>query len=97
MIFVCGLPAWVLVRAWFKWAEARKDNDLGQLMQDVANLRKDLKGSKSDTGEKVQGGDRDDCRRARRRRYCFTSIGRIDLPDVSYERGGEETVLLYGL
>lgn len=44
LIFVCGLPAWVFVRAWFKWAEARRDKDLGQLMRDVADLQKDLKG-----------------------------------------------------
>ncbi|VVO85823.1 hypothetical protein PS903_02010 [Pseudomonas fluorescens] len=43
LVFVCGLPAWVFVRAWFKWAEARRDKDLGQLIQDMANLRKDLK------------------------------------------------------
>ena len=43
LIFVCGLPAWVLVRAWFKWAEARKDKDLVELLDDMAELRKGLK------------------------------------------------------
>ena len=43
VVFVCGLPAWVLVRAWFKWTETRRDKDLGQLIQDMAELRKDLR------------------------------------------------------
>ncbi|MNR33786.1 hypothetical protein D3C85_1514890 [compost metagenome] len=43
VVFLCGLPAWVLVRAWFKWTETRRDKDLGQLIQDVAELRKDLR------------------------------------------------------
>jgi Cu/Ag efflux pump CusA len=40
IIFVCGLPAWVLVRAWFKWAEKRRDNDLAEIVGDLAELRK---------------------------------------------------------
>ncbi len=40
IIFVCGLPAWVLVRAWFKWAEKRRDKDLAELATDLADLRK---------------------------------------------------------
>lgn len=40
IIFVCGLPAWVLVRAWFKWAEKRRDNDLTEIVGDLAELRK---------------------------------------------------------
>lgn len=40
IIFVCGLPAWVLVRAWFKWAEKRRDKDLAELATDLAELRK---------------------------------------------------------
>lgn len=40
IIFVCGLPAWVLVRAWFKWAEKRRDKDLAELATDIAELRK---------------------------------------------------------
>jgi membrane-associated PAP2 superfamily phosphatase len=43
VIFVCGLPAWVLVRAGFRWAEKRRDQDLGELAQDLAELRRDLK------------------------------------------------------
>jgi hypothetical protein len=40
IIFVCGLPAWVLVRAWFKWAEKRRDKDLAEIVGDLAELRK---------------------------------------------------------
>lgn len=40
IIFVCGLPAWVLVRAWFKWAEKRRDKDLAELATDLDELRK---------------------------------------------------------
>lgn len=43
VVFLSGLPAWVLVRAWFKWTENRRDKDLGQLIQDMAELRKDLR------------------------------------------------------
>ncbi|MBV4459187.1 hypothetical protein KVG96_14600 [Pseudomonas sp. COR58] len=44
VIFVCGLPAWVLVRAWFKWAENRKDKDLAQLATDLQDLKKTVTG-----------------------------------------------------
>lgn len=40
LIFVCGLPAWVLVRAWFKWAEKRRDKDLAEIATDLSELRK---------------------------------------------------------
>lgn len=42
VIFVCGLPDWVLVRAWFRWAEKRRDQDLGELAQGLAAIRRDL-------------------------------------------------------
>ncbi len=45
LIFVCGLPAWVLVRAWFKWAEKRRDKDLGEIAQDLAEIRRNLNGA----------------------------------------------------
>jgi Cu/Ag efflux pump CusA len=45
IIFVCGLPAWVLVRAWFKWAEKRRDNDLTEIVNDLAELRKAVTGA----------------------------------------------------
>ena len=35
LIFVCGLPAWVLVRAWFKWAKTRRDKDLAELRRNL--------------------------------------------------------------
>lgn len=44
IIFVCGLPAWVLVRAWFKWAEKRRDKDLAEIVGDLAELRKAVTG-----------------------------------------------------
>jgi hypothetical protein len=45
IIFVCGLPAWVLVRAWFKWAEKRRDKDLAEMASDLAELRKAVTGA----------------------------------------------------
>lgn len=45
IIFVCGLPAWVLVRAWFKWAEKRRDKDLTEIVNDLAELRKAVSGA----------------------------------------------------
>lgn len=35
VIFACGLPGWVIVRAGFAWADKRKDKDLGELYQDI--------------------------------------------------------------
>jgi hypothetical protein len=35
IIFACGLPGWVLVRAGFAWAAKRKDKDLAQLIADA--------------------------------------------------------------
>lgn len=35
IIFACGLPGWVIVRAGFAWADKRKHKDLGELYQDV--------------------------------------------------------------
>jgi len=55
VIFVCGLPAWVLVRAWFRWAEKRRDQDLGELAQGLAELRRDLKFPASKRSEQEQG------------------------------------------
>lgn len=42
LIFVCGLPAWVLVRAWFAWSEARKGVALPELVRELKGLRDDL-------------------------------------------------------
>ncbi|WP_371364902.1 hypothetical protein ACA097_17750 [Pseudomonas sp. QL9] len=33
-IFVCGLPAWVSVHAWFAWSEARKGVGLPELSKE---------------------------------------------------------------
>lgn len=35
VIFVCGLPAWVMVRAWFVYAEASKGRSLLELIRDI--------------------------------------------------------------
>lgn len=40
---VCGLPAWVIVRASFAWAEKRKAKDLQELIKDAAQAVKDVK------------------------------------------------------
>lgn len=42
IIFACGLPGWVIVRAAFAWAEKRKGKDLGELARDAANTVRDL-------------------------------------------------------
>ena len=35
VIFVCGLPAWVVVRGWFAYTEARKGRSLLELIREV--------------------------------------------------------------
>lgn len=40
VVFVCGLPAWGLVRAWFKFLDKRKDADLAEIVADVRNIGK---------------------------------------------------------
>lgn len=40
IIFACGLPGWVLVRAWFAWADKRKAHDLGELVRDAREVMK---------------------------------------------------------
>lgn len=34
LIFACSLPAWVIVRAWFNWAEARKNVPLPEMVKE---------------------------------------------------------------
>lgn len=38
VVFTCGLPAWGLVRALFKYLEKRKDADLAELVRDVKEV-----------------------------------------------------------
>jgi hypothetical protein len=38
LAFACGLPAWALVRALFKWIEKRRDADLLELAQEVKKV-----------------------------------------------------------
>ncbi len=40
LIFACGLPGWVLVRAGFAWIEKRKGKDLAELVHDVREAAK---------------------------------------------------------
>src|SRR5690606_31066506 len=35
VVFVCGLPAWVLVRALFAWSEAKKDRQITEIVDAV--------------------------------------------------------------
>lgn len=49
LCFVCGLPAWLLVRAAFAWFEKRRDMDLGQLGREAAeDVRAVIGGSNGD-------------------------------------------------
>lgn len=40
---LCGLPAWVLVRAFYAWTEKRRNKDLQELAKDVAAAIKEAK------------------------------------------------------
>jgi hypothetical protein len=40
LIFVCGLPAWVLVRAWFAWSEAKKDRQIDEIVDAVLDAKR---------------------------------------------------------
>jgi len=41
--FVCGLPAWLIVRALFAWMEKQKGKDIAELAKEVAKEVKDIK------------------------------------------------------
>lgn len=41
--FICGLPAWVIVRALFAWMAKQKDKDLAELAKAVAKEVRDIK------------------------------------------------------
>lgn len=38
---VCGLPAWVAVRAFFAWSERNRDRDLVELVRQIKSVFKD--------------------------------------------------------
>tara|TARA_R100001143_G_scaffold63390_1_gene70151 strand:+ start:1124 stop:1531 length:408 start_codon:yes stop_codon:yes gene_type:complete len=40
LIFVCGLPAWVVVRAWFAWSEAKKDRHIDEIVDAVLDAKR---------------------------------------------------------
>ena len=40
LVFVAGLPAWVLVRAWFAWSEAKKDRQIVEIVDAVLDAKR---------------------------------------------------------
>ena len=42
VVFTCGLPAWALVRALFKYLDKRKDADLLELAQEARKTAKEM-------------------------------------------------------
>ena len=40
VVFVCGLPARVLVRALFAWSEAKKDRQITEIVDAVLDAKK---------------------------------------------------------
>jgi hypothetical protein len=46
--FVCGLPAWVVVRALFHWMEKQKDKDIAELAKEVAKQVNEIKQAKGE-------------------------------------------------
>lgn len=40
VVFVCGLPAWVLVRALFAWSESKKDRQITEIVDAVLDAKK---------------------------------------------------------
>lgn len=38
VVFACGLPAWALVRALFRYLDKNKDADLAEMVQDVKKV-----------------------------------------------------------
>lgn len=38
VVFACGLPAWAIVRALFKFIEKRRDADLAEIVRDVKEV-----------------------------------------------------------
>jgi hypothetical protein len=41
--FVCGLPAWLIVRALFAWMDKQKSKDIAELAKEVAKQVKEIK------------------------------------------------------
>lgn len=44
LIFACGLPGWVIVRAAFAWIDRRRGRDLAELASDAAHTVRDVIG-----------------------------------------------------
>lgn len=45
IMFICGLPGWLLVRAFFLWAQRRRHMDISELLKDA---RRGYKGGRHD-------------------------------------------------
>lgn len=40
IVFACGLPAWILVRALFSWSESKKDRPITEIVDAVLDAKK---------------------------------------------------------
>ena len=40
LVFIAGLPAWVVVRAWFAWSEAKKDRQIVEIVDAVLDAKR---------------------------------------------------------
>jgi len=43
LVVLCGTPWWVLVRAFFRYFENRREHDIGQLASDIGDTVSDVK------------------------------------------------------
>ena len=43
LYLLCGLPAWILIRAIFAWTETRKTKDIGELVKDAKKIVETIK------------------------------------------------------
>lgn len=43
LYLLCGLPAWIIIRAIFAWTEARKTKDIGELVKDAKKIVETIK------------------------------------------------------
>lgn len=44
LYLVCGLPAWIIIRAFFTWSERRKEQDLAELAKAARQAFDDVRG-----------------------------------------------------
>lgn len=43
LYLLCGLPAWIIIRAIFAWTETRKTKDIGELVKDAKEIVETIK------------------------------------------------------